>query len=150
MRTPPLDIDGLAGPLVVDTAPITGRHAISVGGEPTSGTPAGEYLLPLANGGLVTARLRRGVLDPYPRVEIDGVSHRTGPPVPTVLRALALLPLSLVLLSGLLGVVLGLAGLAGNLAVLRTAWPVAARAGLMLVVFAAAVAGYLGVARIVG
>jgi hypothetical protein len=145
MRTEPVNIDGLAGPLVVELTPITGRHSIMVDGEPTSGKPSGEYLLPLANGGLIEARLRRGVLDPYPRIEIDGVAHRTGPSVPMPLRALALLPLALIVVHGLVGAVLGVAGLAANLAIMRTAWSVPVRAALMVAVFAVAIAAFVGV-----
>jgi hypothetical protein len=60
-----------------------------------------------------------GFADPYPSVEVNGVRHRTGPNVPIVLRALALLPFLLVA-GGVLGGLIGALGFIANLAVART------------------------------
>ncbi|MFC7548160.1 hypothetical protein [Plantactinospora sp. GCM10030261] len=137
MRTPEVVIEGLAGPLIVDVTAFGGPPTVCVSGEPVPRVQD-TYLLPLANGGQVAGRLRRYALDPYPTIEIDGEKHRTGPAVPVGLRILALLPLALVGLGGLVGGLFGIAGLASNMIILRKSWPVVTRAAAMAGVLAVA------------
>ncbi|HEY3010753.1 MAG TPA: hypothetical protein VGJ63_22210 [Micromonosporaceae bacterium] len=139
MRTEPLTIGGLAGPSVVSTNGLSGRYRITVGGHPASRIGRSRYALAVADGGMVEARVRGGFLDAYPSLEINGATHRTGPPTPLALRALALSPIGLLLLGGLLGGLVGGLGAATNFAVARSRVPTAVKALLMLVVLAAVV-----------
>ena len=139
MRTEPLTIRGLAGPVVVSTNGLSGRYGITVGGHPASRIGRARYALAVPGGGTVEAKVRGGFLDAYPSLEINGVTHRTGPRTPLALRALALSPIGLLLLGGLLGGLVGGLGAATNFAIARSRVPTAVKALLMLVVLAAVV-----------
>jgi hypothetical protein len=93
VRTEPLTITGLAGPVVLETNFLTGKHSITVRGHPAP-RAGRRFTLPTAGGGTVEA-VRDQFLDAYPNLEIHGVKHRTGPPTPMVLRILALVPILL-------------------------------------------------------
>jgi hypothetical protein len=139
MRTEPVNIAGLAGPVVVTVNAVTGKHSVTVGGRPaTGGTRRGDYGLPTTDGRTVAAKVRSSLLDPYPTIEIAGVKYRTGPSVPVALRVLALLPLVLVL-GGLIGGVIGALGIATNLGIARWSQSNAVKAVLMIVVLVIAV-----------
>jgi hypothetical protein len=138
MQTEPLVIPGLAGPAVVTVNQFTGKHSITVGGQPTTGTRRGQYTLPGVDGAPVPARLRSSMLDPFPSIVIAGVKHRSGPAIPLALRILALCPAILVL-GGLVGGLLGGAAILANLSLLRTSLPTAAKAALVAVIGLAAV-----------
>jgi hypothetical protein len=134
VRTEPITIGGLAGPVVVDVNTFTGKHSVTVGGRPAEGGRRGEYQLPAAGGGAVPARLKASFLEPYPTIEIEGVKHRTGPQLPMVLRLLSLVPVGLVAFGLVGGLCAGL-GIVSNLAIARTKLPTAVRAAAMLSVF---------------
>jgi hypothetical protein len=138
MRTEPIDINGLAGPAVIDVNTLTGKHSVTVGGRPAEGTRRGAYRLPTADGQTVEAKLRTGLFEPYPSLEIAGVRHRTGPPVPILLRILALLPAGLVI-AGLLGGAIGGAGIVVNMGIVRSSRSNASKAALMVAVLVVAV-----------
>ena len=138
MITEPLHIPGLAGPVVATMNSFTGKHSITVGGRPASGTRRGMYTLPTADGRMVEARLRGSLLDPYPSIEIAGVKHRTGPVVPLALRVVGLLP-AVLLVGGLIGGLIGGGGIVVNLAILRSSLHGAVKAVLMLGVLVVAV-----------
>lgn len=138
MRTEPLEIAGLAGPVVVTMNVVTGKNSVTVGGYDAQGTRRGHYQLPTVDGRTVAARVRSSLLDPYPTIEISGVRHRTGPSLPVALRLLALLPLVLVF-GGAIGGGIGALAVVVNLAIGRTKASAAGRAGLMIGVLAAAV-----------
>lgn len=148
MRTEPVTIRGLAGPVVVTMNTFTGRSSVTVNGAPVQGGRRGGYDLPTANGGTVPAKVRANLLDPYPIIEVGGVKHRTGPQVPAALRVLTLLPLILVL-GGAIGGLLGGVGAVTNLAVARTRQSTAAKAGIMVLVLLAAAVAYVVVASAV-
>ena len=76
MQTEPLMIDGVAGPVVLTVNAFTGKHSVTVGGYPASGTRRGIYTLPTADGRTVAARLRSSLLDPHPSLEIGRASCR--------------------------------------------------------------------------
>jgi hypothetical protein len=137
MQTRPLDIEGLSGPLVITSNAFTGRSTVTVGGQPVKGSRRGEYALPTTDGRTVDARVRAGLFDPYPSLNIAGVSHRTGPPLPAALKVLIVLPLALIL-GGLIGGAAGAAGVLVNMAVGRSSQSTAVKAVLMVVVLAAA------------
>jgi len=137
MQTGPVDIDGLAGPVVITSNAFTGRSSVTVGGQPVKGTRRGDYAFPSADGRTVDAKVRTGLFDPYPSLKIAGAVHRTGPPLPAVLRILMVLPLALIL-GGLIGGAVGAAGLLLNLAIGRSSQSTAVKAVLMIVVLAVA------------
>jgi hypothetical protein len=139
MRTEPMFISGLAGPVVVTVNPFTGKQSVTVAGYPVPRRGRGHCTLPAAEGGVVAARVRSSFADPYPVIEIGGVKHRTGPSVPVVLRVLAVLPIVLVGIGGLIGGAIGGAGVVGNLAILRTAQSAVVKVVWMILVLAAAV-----------
>lgn len=145
MRTEPVNIAGLAGPVVVTVNAVTGRHSVTVGGRPATGTGRGSYTLPTTDGRTVAAKVRSSLLDPYPTLEIAGVKYRTGPSVPVVLRVLALLPLVLVL-GGLIGGAIGALGVAANLGIARWSQSNAVKSVLMIVVLVVAVMTFAVVA----
>jgi hypothetical protein len=146
MRTEPLNIEGLAGPAVITLHPFTGRHSIMVGGRPATGTRRGRYSLPTADGRTVDARLRAGLFDPHPSLQIAGVTYRTGPPVPRLLQVLALAPIVLVGLGGLLGGLIGGGGVVANMGIARSPQSTARKTVLMIVVLVAAVVVWMLVA----
>jgi hypothetical protein len=146
MRTEPLLVDGLAGPLVVTVNTLTGRHSVTVGGQPAVGTRRGKYTLPTANGGTVEANLRATWLDAYPVIDIAGVEHRTGPRTPVGLRILALIPLVLVAIGGLLGGAFAALAITANMMVARGPQSTPIKAALMVSTLVAAAALWLIVA----
>lgn len=137
MQTAPLDIEGLAGPVVITSNAFTGRSSVTVGGRPVKGTRRGAYALPTADGRTVDAKVRTGLFDPYPSIDIAGVKHRTGPALPAVLRVLMVLPLALIL-GGLIGGAAGVSGVLLNMGIARSSQPTAVKAVLMIVVLAVA------------
>jgi len=138
VNTEPITIDGVAGPVVVSTNMFWGHPVVTVAGQPATRAAKRQYDLPASAGGTVPATLRTGVADPYPTVEVNGVRHRTGPKVPMVLQILALLPIALVAIGGLLGGLLGALAFAVNVLVARTRLHAALKALLMLVIGAVA------------
>jgi len=146
VRSEPLTIAGLAGPVVVDSNSFTGRNTVTVNGQPVPRIGRRAYALPAAGGGTMQAEVRPGFFDPYPSLQINGVKHRTGPQVPMVLRILALVPIVLVGVGGLVGGLIGALGVIGNLAVARLSLPAVVKALLMLVVLAVAVVVWVIVA----
>jgi hypothetical protein len=131
---------------VVTVNSFTGKGSITVGERPAARNGRHTFLLPTANGGTVEGRLRTNVLDPHPRIDIAGVTHRTGPPVPVLLRVLALFPLALVAVGGLVGGAVGAAGFIGNLGISRGSQPTGVKALLMVVVLVVAVTAWVIVA----
>jgi hypothetical protein len=146
VRTEPLMIAGLAGPVVVESPFWANRFLITVGGQPATRTGRGRYSLPGAGGGVREAIVRGGFLDMYPTLEINGVRHRTGPVTPLPLRALALLPIALLLLGGVLGGIIGALGVAVNRTVARLPVHAVVKALLMVCVLAVAAVVWVSVA----
>lgn len=146
MRTQPVTIEGLAGPVVVDVNTLTGRQSLMVGGQSIPGTRRGDYTLPTADGRAVPAKVRTSLVDPYPTIEIAGVKHRTGPALPVALRLLALLPFLLVFVGGAIGGALGAVGVVVNLSLARISQSTAVKALLMVGVLVATAMAYLVVA----
>ena len=150
MNTEPISIDGVAGPIVVTTHAFWGRPAVTVGGLPALRTGKRQYTLPVTAGGAVEATLRSGFADPYPTLEINGVKHRSGPPVPLALRVLALVPIALIGFGGLLGGLIGGLGVMANLAVASQPRSAVVKALLMLGVLVVAVVVWIVVAAAIG
>lgn len=138
MRTEPLVVGGLAGPVVLESGFFAGNYTVTVAGQQAARIGRGRYALPTAAGGSVPAVIRGGFLDTYPTLEINGVKHRTGPAAPLALRILALLPLALIGVGGMVGGLIGALGMMANMAVGRLQIHAALRALLMI--------GVLGVA----
>jgi hypothetical protein len=130
-------IPGLAGPVVLESSFLSGRYTITAGGSPAARVGRKRYALPTTGSGTVEATLSGGFFDAYPTLTINGVKHRTGPPVPIVMRVLAVFPIALVFLGGLLGGLIGAIGWAVNMSILRLGLPAAVKALLMLVVLVA-------------
>jgi hypothetical protein len=146
VKTEPVSIDGVAGPIVVTTNAFWGRPAVTVGGVPAPRTGKRQYALPAAAGGAVEATVRSAFADPYPTVEVNGAQHRTGPSVPVVLRVLAPLPILLVAVGGALGGLIGALGFVANLAVARTRAPSVVKALIMVGVSVVAYVVWLAIA----
>ncbi len=151
MRTEPLTIWGLAGPVMLESGFLASRVNITVGGHPATRVRRNTYALPAVNGGMVEARVSGGFLDAYPTLEINGVKHRTGPAVPVLLRILALVPIFLIGVGGALGGVIGAVGVALNMAIARLVLPSAVKALLMAgVLIVAAVTWYAAARALLG
>jgi hypothetical protein len=146
VRSEPLTIPGLAGPVVIDSNSFTGRIAVSVNGQAVPRIGRGMYALPTAGGETVPAEVRPSFFDPFPSLQVNGVKHRTGPEVPLALRILAFVPIVLVGLGGLVGGLIGASGVIGNLAIARLPLPAVVKALLMVVVLGVAVLVWLIVA----
>lgn len=145
MRTAPVTIAGLAGPVVVEHNSFTGKSTVQVGSSWAEAQGRGWFLLPTAAGGTVRGRVRKPLVDPYPSVEIDGFKHRTGPESPVLLKVLTLLPLAL-MIGGLFGALLGVLGITANLAIARGPQSTGAKAALMLLVGGAVLGAFMAVA----
>ncbi|WP_433308918.1 hypothetical protein ACQP0U_19160 [Micromonospora sp. CA-269861] len=145
MNTEPLNVDGVAGPIVVATKAFIGHPAVTVGGVPAPRTGR-RFALPAVGGGVVQATVRTVLADPYPTVEVNGVQHRTGPPMPIFLRILVLLPILLFTVGGILGALVGALGVAANLTVARTRMATAVKALTMVGVGIGTVIVWLAVA----
>ena len=150
MRSEPLTIPGLASPVVVESSFVSGRYTITAGGYPATRLGRLRYAVPAASGGTVETTVSGGFLDAYPTLTINGVKHRTGPPIPVILRILAVAPIALVAVGGLIGGLIGALGCAVNMAVLRAALPSAVKALLVLAVGGAAVVTWVLMAAAVG
>lgn len=146
MRTEPVEIEGLAGPVVVDVHAFSGKSSITVGGRPATKVRGTKYTLPTAAGGEVPATVRSVFGSPYPLIEIAGVKHPTGPLVPLALRVLALLPLALLGIGGAVGGAIGAVGVIGNFAILRGSQSTAVKALLMVLVLVAVGVAWTGLA----
>jgi len=145
VQTQPLHIEGLAGPLVLTVNSITGGHSIIVGDQPAEKTGRSAYLLPTGDGEAVEAKLHRTRLgERYPVLEIDGVEHPTGPPVPSWLRIMALLPL-LSAAFGPVQAVIAVAGVLLNFQLLSMGWSSTVKTLMVIGVAAVAVTIGLGV-----
>ncbi|MEV0431379.1 hypothetical protein [Micromonospora sp. NPDC050495] len=150
MRTEPIDIDGLAGPLVV-TTPTFGAASITVGAHSATRTRGNKYVLRAADGTLVEAKLSSGFLDPYPSIEIRGVKHRTGPRVPALLQMMTALPFVVFILTlhgGLIGGLVAGAAMVANLKIARGSRSTAVRALLMLCVLGASTIVWVAIAAL--
>jgi hypothetical protein len=146
VNTEPIAIDGVAGPVVVSTNALWGTPVVMVGYQTASRIGKREYALPSSFGGTVHATLRSRFADPYPTVEVNGVRHRTGPKMPVVLQVIALLPIALVGIGGLIGGLIGALGVMANVAVARTRISSAGKAFIMIGIGVVAVAVFLVIA----
>lgn len=149
VKTEPIAIHGVAGPVVVSTNALWGVPAVTVGGQPAPRMGKRQYALPAAGGGTLPATVRSRLTDPYPTVEVNGIRHRTGPNVPVGLQVIALLPIALVSIGGILGGLIGALGVTANLAVARTRLPSAGKALIMIGITAVAVLVLLVIAAAV-
>lgn len=150
MRTDPLTIAGLACPVVLESSLLASKYSITVGRQLATRVGRGRYALPATDGAVVQAAIRGGFLDTYPSLVIDGATYRTGPRVPLVLRVLAILPIALVAVGGLVGGGIGAAAVITNMAVLRSrtlSLPI--RALIVAATVTATVGGWLAIARAV-
>ncbi|MEU1588364.1 hypothetical protein [Micromonospora sp. NPDC005710] len=145
MNTEPLHVAGVAGPIVVTTKAFGGRPTLTVAGVPAARTGK-RYALPTADGGVVQATLRTAFADPYPVVAVNGVQHRTGPSIPVFLRILALLPILLFTVGGVIGGLVGAFGVLANLTVARTQLAPAVKALVMVGVGIATAIVWLAIA----
>lgn len=132
MQTSELSLDRVAGPVAVRTGFWSGRSTVTVAGQPVPRGPGGVFELPSTDGGTVSARVRTGAFQTYPTLIVDGVRHPTGPATPVWLRVLAVLPLILLIIGGLLGGIVGVAGVLANLALLRREGSDAVRAAAVV------------------
>jgi hypothetical protein len=146
VRTEPLAINGLIGPIVLESGFFANNYSITVGGRPATRTGRGRYSLPAVGGGTVEATVRGGFLDAYPTLEINGVKHRTGPKVPVPLRALAWVPIVLLGLGGLVGGLIGALGVMVNMVIARRPASAVLKTVLMLAVLGVAVVSWIVVA----
>jgi hypothetical protein len=98
--------------------------------------------VPDATGRVHRLRIRGFPLDPYPRVEVDGVVLDVFPRLPGWATALCTIPAVLVLTGGVVGGVIGVFAVYGNFRVARTGLPGIARfaLGALLTVSACALA----------
>jgi hypothetical protein len=112
-------------------------------------TRGGLVQLPASGGGTVPARIRTAPLQFHPDLVVDGVRQPTGPRTAPWLRVLAVLPL-LGLFGGLLGGVVGIAGVLINFCLLQRGRGAGATAAAILgVTVACAAVWFLGATLLV-
>lgn len=140
MQTEPVTIDGVAGPVVVDSNVLTGRCAVTVNGTAVP-RQRRRFALPTTYGDPVEATVRTSLVDPYPVIQLGPKRYRTGPQIPQLLQVLTVLPFGAILLGltgavvgGLLGGVVAGAGVAVNQTISRSGQSTATKAGLMFTV----------------
>jgi hypothetical protein len=146
VRTEPLMIPGLVGPVVLESSFFSSHYTITAGGYPAQRLGQKRYALPTAGSGTVEATVSGGFFDAYPTLTINGVKHRTGPAVPVVLRILAVVPFAIVFTGGLIGGLIGGIGWAVNMAILRLSLSSIVKAVLMLAVLVATALAWAEVA----
>lgn len=144
-----MKIPGLAGPVVVESPFFANRYTITAGGSPATRIGRNLYAVPAAAGGTVETTVSGGFFDAYPTLTVNGVKHRTGPPVPMVLRVLAVVPILLLAVGGALGGLLGALGWMVNMAILRLKLSVGVKALLVVAILAAAAGAWYVVASAV-
>lgn len=149
MKTDPISVDGVAGPVEVTTNAFWGRPVVTVAGQPAPYIGKRQYSLPGADGSAVRVTLRSGFADPYPTVEVNGRQYRTGPQVPVGLRVLTLLPILMVGIGGALGGLIGALAVVANLSAARTQNSSAVKALIMIGVAVIAVLVYFVIASAV-
>ncbi len=150
VRSAELSLPEVSGPIVIDTNMWSGRHQVEVAGQPAAPLGRNVFDLPASAGGTVQGRVRFHYLRrPFPALEIGGVLHPTGPAVPTWLAIIALLPIVLLVVGGLLGGLLAAGAIVGNVAVLRTRMGVGAKAGAVAGIILAAVVVFVVLATLV-
>lgn len=126
-------IPGVAGALSTDGSFWTGLR-FSVAGERVKpkGFPRNKLSLP-GTGAPVAAKVKAGLLRPYPTFVVGGEEYPTGPPTPRGLKVLSWLPLlGLVIVQGVVGVLVAFGGLALCMGVIRSERSRAATVALLL------------------
>lgn len=120
-----------------------------VNGQPAAkGPKRGQFLVPRGSGPAAVAHLRNSqwLVDPMPRLTLEGAEVRLGDPLPWYLVAWAALPFLLVTVGGALGAGLGMLGVIANGRVLRSSLPTPTRLGVTLAISLATLVLYLGLA----
>ncbi len=130
VQTTPIAVRGVAAPVSVDV-PFARRPKVLVGGQEAQRLGRNRYALPGVDGKPVEGTVKATLVDPYPRLTVDGQTYLTGPKVPIGLQIVAALPVVL-FVGGLLGIVLALLGVFANVTVLRTTMATAGKVGLVL------------------
>ena len=122
-------LDDAASPTIDVDTPVLGQVRVHADGRPVERMESGDrpFLIPMHDGTTRSMVVRRAVFDYAPRVTVNGVRV----PVARKLRwhecAAGGLPLLFVVKGGVVGVVVGLAGLYGNYWILRSGYPWEAR-----------------------
>ena len=140
MTFAPMTIPGVAGEISTTYSFWTG-YKFFVGGQRVKphGFPRNKLTLPGADGP-VEAKIKGGAFRAHPIVVSGGGEYTTGPPTPTSVQMVALLPvLSILVLQGLLGFVLAFGGVAINMGIVRSRQSNPAKFGLMVTTFVAVV-----------
>lgn len=146
MHSGPITIDGIAGPVAVTSNSFTGKHSVTVGGQPATRTGRRTFALPTSAGGTVEGKVRSTMTNPFPTVEVAGVKHRTGPEVPVGLQILVIAPFALIVVGALVGGLIGAGGVVANWYVVRGTQTTLVKALLMVGVFVVALVVWLIVA----
>ena len=149
MRHGPITIPNVAGPVTVEIDPWLGRTSVQVAGKPAKPTGRRTFALPTVDGLEVPGTVRSAVGNPFPSVEVEGVTHATGPDIPVGLKILAFLPLVLLGFGGLVGGAAGFLGVLDNARILRARKSTATTAALMTGSLAASVLVWLLAAAII-
>lgn len=144
MQTRPIMIDGIAGPVVVESN-FFDRCKVTVNGVPVTGRRR-RFPLPTTEGRTIEARVRTTLVDPHPVIEIGPERYRTGPEVPKTLQLLTVLPFGAIMVGvagagvgGMVGGIVAGAGVAVNQAISRSTRSTWAKGALMVVVSLVAV-----------
>jgi hypothetical protein len=134
----PVEIDGLAGPVVVGTNRLTGEYTVTVGGTLAARITHDQYALPAADGGIVDGTLFVPLLALKPTLKVNGVRYTIGTRPPLWLLIVAFVPFAVLALGGFLGGLVAFLAVIVNLTILRRPRPTYVTVPLMLGVALAA------------
>jgi hypothetical protein len=143
MRTEPVYLPDIPGPVVIEANWLTGNTSLIVDRQPVQRRSRNRFLVPTRNGNVTEIVVHRRLTDPQPMINLRGETYRIGPPLPAGIKALWLLPLGLAIVGGLLGGAVGGVGVLANVAIIRTVPSTAAKAVLMIGVLLLAILAWL-------
>lgn len=136
MRTDPIAIPDLDGPVVVEQNLWSGTPRLLVGSVEVPSTGRRSFSVRTREGSSVEVTVKSTLVRPFPTIQIGERNFETGPALPVWLVILMLLPLGLLVMGGALGGAIGALGVVVNTIIARSAWGGVAKALTMLGVFA--------------
>jgi len=139
MRSGPITIPDVAGPVLVDTNFWTGKQSVTVADVPVPSSGRRRFLLPTVDGSAAEAKVTSTLFAPYPTIDINGVKHLTGPALPTLLKILLILPIGLAGIGAVPGALIGAVGIVANSTIARGSASTTVKALYMLGVLVGAI-----------
>ena len=141
MAFSPMTIPGVTGPVTTEYSFWKG-YKFFVDGQRVKpqGFPRNKLQLP-GTDGPVEAKIKGGLFRAHPILVIDGQEYTSGPPTPTGLQVLGMLPVvSILILQGALGFLLAFGAVALNMGTVRGSFSTGTKIALMVATLVAVLA----------